>query len=63
MNNITQLAKLVGFHSSYTNSFGEYVQASDQALKLLLSAMGYDLSDQTSIQKSITQLTEKQWRY
>ena len=59
MNNITRLAKLVGFEDSYTNSFGEHVLPKEQALCALLTAMGYNLEDDQTIQVYINQLTNK----
>jgi 4-alpha-glucanotransferase len=58
---LKQLADLVGFHSAYTNSFGEYVEASDEARSKLLQAMGYN-TDEQSLQQHIQQLTEAKWR-
>ena len=53
MNLIEKLAELVGFHATYTNSFGEQVYAKDEARHSLLNAMGYDLSCEENINKSI----------
>jgi len=59
---IEQLAELVGFHKSYTNSFGSFEVPKTEALHALLSAMGYDLtSDDVAIQQ-INTLQEKEWR-
>jgi 4-alpha-glucanotransferase len=62
MNLIEKLADLVGFHRSYTDSFGTQVQANESARHSLLVAMGYDLSNDDIINKSITSLHEKTWR-
>lgn len=62
MNLIEKLAELVGFHATYTNSFGEQVYAKDEARHSLLNAMGYDLSSDESINRSITELEQKAWR-
>ncbi|MBA6391885.1 4-alpha-glucanotransferase [Colwellia sp. BRX10-3] len=62
MNLIEKLAKLVGFHATYTNSFGEKVFAKDEARHSLLNAMGYDLSCDKKIAASITELEQKTWR-
>ncbi len=62
MNLIEQLAELVGFHATYTNSFGKQVYAKDEARHSLLNAMGYDLSSDEKINASITELAEKTWR-
>ena len=62
MNLIEKLAELVGFHATYTNSFGEQVYAKDEARHSLLNAMGYDLSCDDKINASITELTQKTWR-
>ncbi|NQZ83045.1 MAG: 4-alpha-glucanotransferase [Colwellia sp.] len=56
------LAELVGFHQSYTDSFGRLVFAKDEARHSLLNAMGYDLSNEKILQQQITKLTEKNWR-
>lgn len=62
MNLIEKLADLVGFHRSYVDCFGKNVVARDDARQSLLSAMGYDLSDDDVIQSSITELEERAWR-
>jgi len=62
MNLIEKLAELVGFHATYTNSFGEQVYAKDEARHSLLNAMGYDLSSDEKISTSITELEQKAWR-
>ena len=62
MNLIEKLAELVGFHTTYTNSFGEQVYAQDQARHSLLNAMGYDLSCEEKIANSITELEQTTWR-
>lgn len=59
---IKKLAKLVGFHTTYVNSFGEQVYAKDEARQSLLSAMGYDLSCDEKISTSITELEQASWR-
>lgn len=61
MNLIEKLAELVGFHATYTNSFGEQVYAKDEARHSLLNAMGYDLSSDETINNSITELEQKPW--
>ena len=60
MNLIKQLAELVGFHSSYRGAFGDKVIAKDQARRVLLAAMGFDLDDE-SLTQAITLLNQKQW--
>jgi 4-alpha-glucanotransferase len=62
MNLIEKLAELVGFHATYTNSFGEQVYAQDEARHSLLNAMGYDLSCDEKIANSITELEQMSWR-
>ncbi len=62
MNLIEKLAELVGFHHSYLDCFGREVFAKAQARESLLTAMGYDISCETSLQNSITELQEKSWR-
>jgi len=62
MNLIEQLAALVGFHASYTDSFGKEVYAKDEARRLLLNAMGYKLDDENTLQQQIRTLEEKSWR-
>jgi len=57
---IAQLADIVGFHSSYTGTFGDQVVASDDARAALLKAMGFKL-DEASLVKSITLIKERQW--
>jgi len=62
MNLIERLAELVGFHASYVDAFGNEVKASDEARQSLLTAMGYDLSNEQAISQSITTLSESSWR-
>ena len=60
MSLIEQLADLVGFHPSYTGTFGDTVYAKDQAKSALLKAMGFDL-DEASLSNSIATLNQNQW--
>ncbi|TWX53661.1 4-alpha-glucanotransferase [Colwellia hornerae] len=62
MNLIEKLADLVGFHRSYTDSYGHQVPANEGARHSLLCAMGYDLSNDHTINNSITALQEDSWR-
>ncbi|MBA6251904.1 MULTISPECIES: 4-alpha-glucanotransferase [unclassified Colwellia] len=62
MNLIEKLADLVGFHRSYTDSYGHQVPANESARHSLLCAMGYDLSNNHTINNSITALQEDSWR-
>jgi 4-alpha-glucanotransferase len=62
MNLIEKLADLVGFHRSYTDSYGNQVHANESARYSLLIAMGYDLSNDDTISASITSLQEDTWR-
>ncbi len=59
---IEQLAQLVGFHQSYTDSYGNQVFAKDEARHALLKAMGYDLSTDDIIEPQIKLLNEQEWR-
>lgn len=59
---IEQLAQLVGFHQSYTDSFGKQVFAKDEARHALLKAMGYDLSSIDVLEQQIKSLNEQSWR-
>lgn len=61
MTAISQLAKQVGFHSSYKDCYGNTVHANQDALKALLQAMDYDLSSDAAILDSATQLQNKSW--
>jgi 4-alpha-glucanotransferase len=60
MSLIEQLADIVGFHSSYTGTFGDQVYAKDQAKRALLKAMGFALDDK-SLTESIALLKQSQW--
>ena len=60
MSLIKQLADTVGFHSSYTGTFGDQVIAKDAASGALLQAMGFKLDD-VSLAKSIALLEQSQW--
>lgn len=62
MNLVEQLAEAVGFHSSYTDVFGNEVHSKEQAYRSLLTIMGYDLDDQEKLQASIVALNESEWR-
>lgn len=62
MSLIKKLADLVGFYQSYFDSFGRNVTANEEALSVLLTAMGYDLSSDDKIVESINCLVEKPWR-
>jgi len=62
MNLIEKLADLVGFHRNYTDSYGDQVHANESARHSLLIAMGYDLSNNDTINASITTLQENTWR-
>lgn len=57
---LERLSELVGFCSSYTGTFGEQVFVKDQAREALLSAMGYQLDD-NSLRESISQLENAKW--
>ena len=59
---IEQLAQLVGFHQSYTDSYGKQVFAKDDARHALLKAMGYDLSSANVLEQQIKLLNEQTWR-
>ena len=60
MSLINKLADIVGFHSSYTGTFGDQVIAKDAASGALLQAMGFKLDDM-SLAKSIALLEQSQW--
>lgn len=60
MNLIEQLADIVGFHASYTGTFGDKVIAKDDARSALLKAMGFKLDDESLI-KSIRLLQQRYW--
>ena len=60
MSLIEQLANLVGFHTSYTGTFGDKVHAKAPAKRALLKAMGFEL-DEVSLVKSIAYLNNSQW--
>ena len=57
---LERLSELVGFCSSYTGTFGEQVFVKSQARQALLSAMGYQLDD-NSLRESISQLENAKW--
>jgi len=59
---IEKLAELVGFHQSYTDSYGDIVFAKDEARQSLLQAMGYDLSSDNVLEQQIKTLNEQSWR-
>lgn len=61
MNQIKQLADLVGFHRSYIDCFGRHVPANEQAEHALLTAMGYDLENEAKLAESINNLEQRNW--
>jgi len=61
MSPIEQLADLVGFHQSYTNSFGDQVYATNESRYALLEAMGFDVTSDESINQATSQLANKPW--
>jgi 4-alpha-glucanotransferase len=60
MSLIKQLADILGFHSSYTGSFGDQIMVTEQARRALLEAMGFNLDDE-SLTKSINFLHQREW--
>ncbi|TYK66118.1 4-alpha-glucanotransferase [Colwellia echini] len=60
MDLIGQLADIVGFHPSYTGTFGDKVFATDEAKQALLEAMGFELDEQSLIE-SIAYLNQRRW--
>lgn len=61
MTSLQFLAEQVGFHSSYKDCYNNTVHANQDALKALLTAMGYDLGCDDAIQTSATELKNKPW--
>ncbi len=61
MTPIERLANQVGFHSCYTNSFGEQVYATDDSRFALLKAMGFKVDSDTSIEECINELNDRPW--
>jgi 4-alpha-glucanotransferase len=61
MNLISQLAEIVGFHSSYTGAFGDQVVTSDSAKRTLLKEMGFNIEDDKTLKANISFLNQKQW--
>jgi len=57
---IEQLAKLVGFHSGYIGAFGDQVIIKASARNALLTAMGFELDDE-SLSTAIARLNQSQW--
>lgn len=58
---IEQLAELVGIQSGYTDAGGQQVTTSAESRDGLLSAMGYQLDDETELQKAIDDLAMGPW--
>jgi len=61
MTPIEILAQQVGFHSSYTNSFGDHINASDDSRKALLAAMGFAVETEHQLMSSIDSLQNRSW--
>lgn len=61
MTPIERLASQVGFHSCYTNSFGEQVYATDDSRFALLKAMGFDVDTDESIEECINEINDRPW--
>lgn len=62
MTPIEKLAEKVGFHTSYTNSFGEQIYANDESREALLKAMGYQIDTPQQIELCIQQLEQEPWK-
>lgn len=61
MTPIERLANQVGFHSCYTNSFGEQVYATDDSRFALLKAMGFKVDTDESIEECINEINDRPW--
>ena len=61
MTPLEKLAKEVGFHDSYLNTFNEQIFASDKSRQALLTAMGYDTSSEEKILACTEQLINEPW--
>ncbi len=61
MTAIEKLATQVGFHSNYTNNFGERIAAADDSRKALLSAMGFAVDCEQQVLSSLEKLQNKAW--
>ncbi len=61
MTAIQYLAKQVGFHNSYFDSFGNKIYALDEASKSLLKVMGYAVETEQQIDDCINRLNVQPW--
>ena len=61
MNSMNQLSEALGFLSTYTNCFGEEVHNSPEALKSLVSALGYDTSSDAKLSVAAETIANEQW--
>jgi len=61
MTPMQQLAEQVGFHSSYIDCYGNNVNANQDALKALLTAMEYNVDCDDAIMKSVNELQNSTW--
>ncbi len=61
MTPMQQLAEQVGFHSSYIDCYGNNVNANQQALKALLTAMEYNVDCDEAIMASVNELQNSTW--
>lgn len=61
MTALKELASLVGFHESYTDSFGQQIEATDESRIALLNAMGYEVASDDQIRHTIDTFNNDSW--
>lgn len=61
MSLIKELARLVGFQTSYFDIYGNEIQASEEAFKKLLTTMGLDVDSEQDITVSMERVEQKDW--
>ncbi|MEY3017791.1 MAG: 4-alpha-glucanotransferase, partial [Pseudomonadota bacterium] len=62
MSQLQRLAEEIGFHNSYVNCFGHNVTPQDDALAALVSAMGYDISNDEVLRQQADLVAHSDWR-
>lgn len=62
MSQLQRLAEEIGFHNSYVNCFGHHVTPQEDALAALVSAMGYDISNEEVLRQQADNVSQLEWR-
>jgi hypothetical protein len=58
---IRELAELVGVECEYVDGRDHYRQATDDTLRMILSALGIDVQSESDIQRECERIREERW--